>query len=99
MAVPEVEAALREMAPRMKPPKCMVFMNGSGVRVPEGASVHAHIIPELLKSLTHAVQWERSVREMMRVGIEDFVELGPRTQLRQIMRRIDAAAYERTTNV
>lgn len=43
----------------------------------------------LVKQLTHPVRWEESVREMLRSGVEGFVEVGPGRVLCGLIRRID----------
>merc|ERR1711933_547721 len=97
-AVEEFGSALDEALPRMKPPRCTVFMNVTGAPVKPGTNPRD--IAELLKrQLTSAVRWEESVRGMLRQGVVDFYEVGPGKQLKAVMKRIDQKAWEATTNV
>lgn len=46
----------------------------------------------LIRQVTAPVQWERSMRELLRRGVTHFVEVGPGRVLSGLMRRIDRAA-------
>uniref|UniRef100_A0A7S0AGE5 Malonyl-CoA:ACP transacylase (MAT) domain-containing protein n=1 Tax=Pyrodinium bahamense TaxID=73915 RepID=A0A7S0AGE5_9DINO len=97
-AAAKFEAALREASVRMSPPKCDVYMNCTGGPVYAGSSPHA-IIPLLVRQLTEPVLWEAVVKAMIQAGISEFYEVGPMKQLKAMMKRIDGAMFERTTNV
>jgi [acyl-carrier-protein] S-malonyltransferase len=45
----------------------------------------------LIRQATGAVQWERSVRKLIALGVERFVEVGPGKVLCGLMRQIDRA--------
>mmetsp|Transcript_103939 Transcript_103939/g.294499 ORF Transcript_103939/g.294499 Transcript_103939/m.294499 type:complete len:476 (+) Transcript_103939:52-1479(+) len=97
-AVQKVADALKEVAPNMKPPKCDVYMNCTGKPVYSGSPPKS-IIPLLLKQMTEPVLWDTCVRGMIGAGISEFYEVGPKNQLKSMMKRIDAAMFERTENV
>lgn len=86
---------LKEMAPRMRPPTCDVYINVTGEPVRRGANPR-NLVKFILSQLTEPVLWDTCVKNMVLAGIEKFYELGPRSQLKQMMKRIDTAAYEKT---
>jgi [acyl-carrier-protein] S-malonyltransferase len=45
----------------------------------------------LIRQVTGAVQWERSMRELIAKGVNTFVEVGPGQVLGGLMRQIDRA--------
>lgn len=97
-AVPALRAALEEVAPRLRPPTCDMYLSCTGRVVLAGSSPKA-LMPLLLRQLTEPVRWESCVKGMIAAGIHEFREVGPMKQLKAMMKRIDAGAYERTTNV
>jgi [acyl-carrier-protein] S-malonyltransferase len=51
----------------------------------------------LLRQITSPVLWEDSIREVIRLGVEEFVEMGPGTVLTGLGKRIsDACRWEAT---
>ncbi len=67
-------------------------------RIPVIANVHAlpqtnpeDIRQNLSLQITSSVLWEDSVRTMAREGITEFIEIGPGTVLKGLMRKIDPA--------
>lgn len=97
-AVPALRVALDEIMPRLKPPTCDIYMNCTGRAVFAGSCPRS-LVPLLLRQLTEPVLWESSIKAMIKGGISDFFELGPKEQLKAIMKRIDAGAFARTTSV
>jgi len=97
-AVPALRSVLEEVAPRMRSPTCDLYMNCSGRPIFAGTSPKA-IIPLLLRQLTEPVLWELSMKSMIKAGACDFFEVGPRCQLKAIMKRIDLGVHERMTNI
>lgn len=45
----------------------------------------------LIRQVTGAVQWERSMRQLASLGVEDFIEVGPGKVLCGLLRQIDRA--------
>jgi len=71
-------------------------LNANAPRVPVVCNVDAAMvttaeqsIDALIRQVTGAVQWERSVRQLVEAGVELFVELGPGKVLTGLMRQID----------
>ena len=60
----------------------------------------AEEIYELLgQQLTSPVLWNDSVQNMEEDGITKFFEVGPQTQLKSMMRRINVKLFAATTSV
>jgi [acyl-carrier-protein] S-malonyltransferase len=94
--------ALEEVAPKMKSPLHTVWMNASAMPVRPGCDPATDILPLMKKQLTSPVLWEDSVKGMMKEfgdGKGEFYECGPMKQMKAMMKRIDAAAWKRTTNI
>jgi len=89
---------LRSQEGKMKPPKCDVYMNLSGRRITPAAKP-ADIIPMLGDQLCNCVQWEPSMKEMIKDGVTEFYECGPMKQLKAMMKRIDPNAFKGTTTI
>lgn len=90
--------ALDNLLDRMQPPRCAIYFNLTGKRVPPGADPATFI--ELIKmQLTHEVLWEPTVRGMIMDGIKDFYEVGPLKQIKAMIKRIDQDAFKRTENI
>ncbi len=56
-----------------------------------GSVVASHLETKelLVKQLTDSVQWESNVREMIDLGVETFVEIGPGNTLAGLIKKID----------
>eukprot|EP00047_Mylnosiga_fluctuans_P021064 m.99903 g.99903 ORF g.99903 m.99903 type:complete len:323 (-) comp8734_c0_seq5:112-1080(-) len=54
---------------------------------------------QLYEQVVQPVRWEASVQAMVKGNYSGFYELGPRDQLKAMMRRIDLGAWKRTYNV
>jgi [acyl-carrier-protein] S-malonyltransferase len=68
------------------------------MRVPLVTNVDAEVIESsekardaLIRQVTGAVQWEKSMRALIAAGVETFVEVGPGKVLCGLMRQIDRA--------
>lgn len=90
--------ALDEVKDQMRPPRCDVYMNVSGKRLPRGTSP-AEIIPLLGEQLCKCVLWEPSMRAMIGDGVQEFYECGPMKQLKSMMKRIDTGAFQSMRSV
>eukprot|EP00932_Pfiesteria_piscicida_P004118 SRR837773.14023.p1 GENE.SRR837773.14023~~SRR837773.14023.p1 ORF type:complete len:448 (-),score=70.69 SRR837773.14023:3-1211(-) len=93
-----LEEALNRLLPRMKPPRCDIYLNVTGRRIRAGTAP-SEIVPLLGKQLVSPVLWDPSVRTMIRDGMCEFYEVGPMKQLKAMMKRIDADMWSSTTNV
>lgn len=90
--------ALKAAEKDMKPPRCDVYMNVTGKRITP-ATKPADIIPLMGDQLTNCVQWEPSMKEMIKDGVTEFYECGPMKQLKAMMKRIDPSTFKTTTNI
>jgi len=70
------------------PPRLPVVSNVTAQ--PHGAP--ATIRAQLTAQLTSPVRWEESMRDLLGLGIRTFVEFGPGTVLKGLLRRIEPAA-------
>lgn len=94
----ELNKAVDDLQDRMNPPRCAVYFNVTGKRVPAGADPATFI--ELMKmQLTNEVLWETTVKAMIMDGVKDFYEVGPLKQIKAMIKRIDADAFKRTENI
>eukprot|EP00415_Alexandrium_ostenfeldii_P002184 UN2184 len=91
-------AALKDIEKEMKPPRCDVYMNVTGKRITP-ATKPAEIITMLGDQLVSCVQWEPSMKMMIKDGVTEFYECGPMKQLKAMMKRIDANVFKTTTTI
>jgi [acyl-carrier-protein] S-malonyltransferase len=61
------------------------------VKVPVVTNVEDQVRDLLVRQVSSPVKWEDSVRRMIGLGVERFVELGPGTVLLGLLRRIDGS--------
>jgi len=94
----KLEEALQKLLPKMKPPTCDVYMNVTGKKIKAGTPP-SEFVPLLAKQLCSPVNWEPSVRLMIKDGLTEFYEVGPMKQLKAMMKRIDPSMWNSTTNV
>jgi len=90
--------ALAEAEPRMRPPRCQVYMNVSA-RPIDPDTPTSEIISMMGDQLTKAVRWEESMQAAVRDGCREFFECGPSRQLMAMMKRIDADVARTMVNV
>merc|ERR1712187_678192 len=94
----ELSKALDDLADKMQPPRCAIYFNVTGKKVPAGADPSAFI--ELMKmQLTNEVLFEPTIKAMIMDGVKDFYEVGPRKQIKSMIKRIDSEAFKRTETV
>lgn len=90
--------ALDEILPRMKSPRCKIYMNVNAK--PIDMETEPRVIVEMLnKQLTSSVLWEPTVKAMIKDGVMEFYEVGPMKQLKAMMKRIDPSSWKRMQNV
>ncbi|CAE8595974.1 unnamed protein product [Polarella glacialis] len=94
----ELSRALDEALPKMRPPRCSIYFNLTGKRVPAG-SQPSEIVELMKKQLTNEVLWEQTVKQMVMDQVKDFFEVGPLKQLKSMIKRIDQDAFKRTENI
>jgi len=90
--------ALQEALPKMKPPRCDVYMNLTGQKISAGTAP-SEILPLLGDQLVNCVLWEPSVLGMIKDGITEYYECGPMKQLKSMMKRINQEAFGNTITV
>lgn len=71
-------------ATAFRAPVCPIYQNVTAI----GETDPARIKANLLTQLTSPVRWTQSVKQMMRDGADEFVELGPGSVLTGLIRRI-----------
>lgn len=91
-------AKLKEMEPKMKSPRCDVYMNVTGKRITP-ATPPSEIIPMLGDQVMNCVMWEPAMQEMIADGVDEFYECGPMKQLKAMMKRINPTIFAKTTTV
>mmetsp|Transcript_88474 Transcript_88474/g.205845 ORF Transcript_88474/g.205845 Transcript_88474/m.205845 type:complete len:567 (+) Transcript_88474:115-1815(+) len=84
--------------PKMRPPRCDIYMNSTGKAFRKGSDPK-DVIPLLCDALTAPVLWEKCVSAMISSGIDEFYEVGPSKQLKAMMKRIDSGLWSRTKNI
>lgn len=93
-----LSAALEEIKPRMKPPKCSIYFNVNGKQVKPGTSP-VKFVDLIKQQLTSEVLWEPTIKAMIMDQVKDFYEVGPLKQLKSMIKRIDGDAFRRTENI
>lgn len=73
---------------KIKEPKIKFFANISG----ESVANPEEIKECLIKQMTSSVYWERTIRNMMTMGIDTFMEIGPGNVLTGLLRRIQTVS-------
>lgn len=96
----KLKAALRAAVPSMRPPRCSVYFNASGVGMPAGSDP-IQVAELLAAQLTSTVLWQQTIRGMLDEGVDKFVVCGPTTakQLKDVMRGIGGIETWRNTAV
>ncbi len=88
MASVGTEYAAVVAATPMQAPHMPVIANTSAAAMRDAPAVRA----ELQAQLTAVVRWTESMQALLAAGVKNFVELGPRTVLCGLLKRIDSAA-------
>lgn len=94
----KLEEALKEVQPRLKPPRCNVYLNSTGMVFKAGSDPKA-LVSILCNQLVSPVLWETCMKGMIASGMTQFYEVGPMKQLKAMMKRIDQGAWQNTTNI
>ncbi len=63
----------------------------------EQVTQEPQILPALIKQVSSPVLWEQSMRKMIEMGVDGFLEVGPGRVLSGLLKRIDRSA--RVSNV
>lgn len=94
----EVSKLLDEMRPKMQPPRCSVYFNMIGKRVPAGADPDSFMV-FMKEHIVNEALWEPTIKAMIMDNVKDFVEVGPLKQLKSMLKRIDADAFKRAESI
>jgi len=100
-AADELAGAFDELLQHMKSPMHSVWMNASAEPIRPGCNPK-DIVSELKRQLTQHVNWEKTLRELIKELNDEsakFWEVGPSKQLKQMMKRVDQAVWKNTENV
>mmetsp|Transcript_90258 Transcript_90258/g.142603 ORF Transcript_90258/g.142603 Transcript_90258/m.142603 type:complete len:539 (+) Transcript_90258:60-1676(+) len=97
-AAKKVDAALDAALSNMSPPTMTVYLNATGQGLQAGTSPK-QIVSILKQQMCSPVLWEASMRSMIKDGVKDYYECGPMKQIKAIMKRIDQAVWNKTSNV
>jgi [acyl-carrier-protein] S-malonyltransferase len=84
-----MESARTGLAPflektQIKSPKITFFANVTGEPVSDPGEIKKYLI----KQVTSSVYWEKTIRQMLAIGIDNFNEVGPGNVLTGLLRRI-----------
>jgi len=93
----ELNTALEDLRPKMKPPRCSIYFNATGRQLKAGTDP-SQVIELLGQHVASEVLWEATIRAMIVDGVKDFFEVGPGKQLKSMIKRIDPEAFRRTEN-
>lgn len=72
----------------IKEPEITFFANVTGEAIPNPTQIKDCLI----KQVTSSVYWEKTVRNMLAMGIDAFMEIGPGSVLTGLLKRIDKEA-------
>lgn len=83
-ACTRLAGTLDKLLPAMRPPKCDLYLNTTGSRLPAGRLPET-FAGDLKARLAAPIQWERCITQMLVWGIREFYECGPNRSLRFMM--------------
>uniref|UniRef100_A0A7S4Q9K0 Malonyl-CoA:ACP transacylase (MAT) domain-containing protein n=1 Tax=Alexandrium monilatum TaxID=311494 RepID=A0A7S4Q9K0_9DINO len=90
--------AIEEALPRMRPPRCCVYLSATGTKVAPGTPP-SDFVDLMKRPASGEALCEPAIREMIADGVKDFYECGKLKQLKAMMLRIDREAFKRTESV
>eukprot|EP00746_Dinoflagellata_sp_MGD_P001640 gnl/MRDRNA2_/MRDRNA2_103102_c0_seq1.p1 gnl/MRDRNA2_/MRDRNA2_103102_c0~~gnl/MRDRNA2_/MRDRNA2_103102_c0_seq1.p1 ORF type:complete len:620 (-),score=141.81 gnl/MRDRNA2_/MRDRNA2_103102_c0_seq1:118-1977(-) len=94
----KLESILVDLLAAMMPNQVPIYM-GVNAKILKAGSDPKDIIALLVEQMVKPINWEQTVRRMIKDGMEEFYEIGPMTQLKAIMKRIDQNVWNKTYNV
>eukprot|EP00045_Choanoeca_perplexa_P005496 m.46463 g.46463 ORF g.46463 m.46463 type:complete len:345 (+) comp13154_c0_seq4:120-1154(+) len=96
MMEPAAEGLKRALASvELQMPRVQVYANTTGR--PYGSV--EEIRDELIKQVVEPVLWETSLRNIIQDGYDTLYELGPRRQIKSMLRKVDMKVFKKTVNV
>merc|ERR1712050_540691 len=94
----DLAKAIDKALPKMKPPRCCIYLNVTGKKIAPGTPP-SEFIDLMKQQLTKEVLWEPTIKQMIMDQVKDFYECGPLKQLKSMIKRIDQDAFKRTENI
>mmetsp|Transcript_1846 Transcript_1846/g.4099 ORF Transcript_1846/g.4099 Transcript_1846/m.4099 type:complete len:392 (-) Transcript_1846:39-1214(-) len=94
----EFSNAIDEVVPKMRPPRCNIYFNSTGTKVP-AFTEPSKFVGFLKKQMVKEVLWEPTIRQMIDDGISSFYELGPGKNIKSMIKRISFEVYNQTYNI
>jgi len=83
-AAEQFSKTLISLVTKMQAPRCELYLNSTGRRIPSGRHPTA-FIDDLIAQLTEPVQWESCVTHMLNWGIRQFYECGPNRSIKHML--------------
>jgi len=93
-----MEAKFQQVLPRMKRPRCQVYLSGS-CRAADWETHPTAIVDLMLQSLTGPLRFQETVEVIVEDGLREFWECGPQKMLKNYMKRIDAGSSAKMISV
>eukprot|EP00929_Paragymnodinium_shiwhaense_P000450 TRINITY_DN100695_c0_g1_i1.p1 TRINITY_DN100695_c0_g1~~TRINITY_DN100695_c0_g1_i1.p1 ORF type:complete len:517 (+),score=163.51 TRINITY_DN100695_c0_g1_i1:108-1658(+) len=93
-----LKAALDEARPKMRPPRCKVYMNLSAKAI-DHTTEAAAIVDMMADQLVKPCLWNDSMQAALKDGCTAFVECGPGKQLKAMMKRLRPDIHKEMLNV
>ncbi len=90
----ELERVLQQS--KLSLPKLLVYHNISGDK--ETVNSTKDLIEILKQQICHSVRFEQTIRNMIRDGVDTFVEIGPGKTLSGFVRKVDRSVKVYTIN-
>lgn len=82
----ELERAIE--ATEFNTPVCPIYQNVTAYGVTEASEIKSNLIDQL----TAPVKWTQTIRQMLKDGITEFVEVGPGKTLQGLIKKVDRSA-------
>lgn len=103
-----IKAKLREHRHKLRVPWCDVYFNGNGsFYLPAGGGDYKEPLVEvefalnrfLCETCWSALRWEHIMQTMLENKITHFIECGPASQLKKLLKRISKEAFDNTISI
>eukprot|EP00927_Polykrikos_kofoidii_P037011 TRINITY_DN31180_c0_g1_i1.p1 TRINITY_DN31180_c0_g1~~TRINITY_DN31180_c0_g1_i1.p1 ORF type:complete len:428 (-),score=71.76 TRINITY_DN31180_c0_g1_i1:57-1214(-) len=98
LAQDRLHQALENLRPKMRPPRCTVYMNATAKPVEAGTDPGT-IVHLLNQQLVSPVLWDTLMQRVIKDGVTEFFECGPQSQLKAMMKRINKKAFQKTRSI
>merc|ERR1712203_1118525 len=88
-ALQTLVSALQSVMPKMKPPRCPVWMSATGEELSPEKWDAGWCCELLRRQLVGTIQWESVLQGMIKGGVQEFFELGPKEEIKNTLKRVD----------